>query len=132
MSKEERYTYRYSLAFRQKVVTEVETGIYSLAQAQRIYDIGGNCTVQRWIKRYGTNHIHHKTVRVQMPAEIDKLKALEQEKQQLEHALAQSQLKLLVAESLLECVEEHYHVNVKKTFGSKAQAKSFPKQKKKS
>ena len=127
-----KFNYYYSTAFKQKVVSEVESGKLSIEQARRIYDIGGKCTIQKWVKKFGTNKIHQKRVRIEMPDEINKLKKLEQEKQQLEHALAQAHLKLLVTESLLECVEEHYHIDVKKTFGSKAQAKSFPKPKKRS
>lgn len=129
---EERINYYYSTAFKQKVVLEVESGKLSIEQARKNYNIGGKCTIQKWIKKFGTNTVHQKRVRIEMPDEIDKLKKLEEEKQQLEHALAQAHLKLLVSESLLECVEEHYHIDVKKTFGTKAQAKSFPKPKKKS
>lgn len=129
---EEKINYYYSTAFKQKIVSEVESGQLSIAQARKIYDIGGKCTIQKWIKKYGKNLLHQKIVRIEMPGEINKLKKLEQEKQQLEHALAQAHLKLLVTESLLECVEEHYHIDVKKTFGTKAQKKSLPKSKKKS
>jgi hypothetical protein len=34
-------TYQYSLAFKQKVVSEIESGKYSVGEARRIYDIKG-------------------------------------------------------------------------------------------
>ncbi len=53
-----------------------------------------------------------------MKDEKDKFKELERQKQQLESALAQAHLKNLCLESLIECVEEHYQVDViPKAFG---------------
>ena len=67
-----------------------------------------------------------------MRDEKDKLKELERQKRELESALAQSHLKNLCLEALIECVEERYEVHVKKTFGQKAQKKSSSKSKKRS
>ena len=111
--------YRYSLAFKQKVVSEIERGIITLEGARQLYDIGGSSTIHEWIKKLGKNHLLNKVVRIEMKDERSKLKRLEKEKRELEKALAQSQLKILCLESLVECVEEHYNVDVKKTFGSK-------------
>ena len=54
-----------------------------------------------------------------MPDEKDKIKELERQKQQLESALAQAHLKIMCLESTIECVEEQYKIDVKKTFGTK-------------
>lgn len=130
----DRKVYRYSLAFKQKVISEVESGKLTVEQARRVYDIGGKCTIQKWLRRLGGDRYNHGEGRIQMPGERDrdKVEELKRERQQLEHALAQTQLKLLAAESLLECVEEHYRIDVKKTFGSKVRRKLLPKFKRKS
>ncbi len=111
---------RYSLAFKQKVVSEIESGKFTLSQVRRIYDIGGGNTVYQWLRKLGKGHLIEKIVRIEMKDEKDKLKELQRKNQELESALAQAHLKLLVYESLLESVEAHYQVNVKKTFGSTA------------
>lgn len=112
---------RYSTAFKQKVVSEIESGKLTLAQAKKIYDITGGQTIQAWIKKFGKNHLLAKVVRVEMKNESDKLKQLQRQIQQLESALAQAHLKNICLESLLECVEEHYHIDVKKNFGTQVQ-----------
>ncbi len=111
---------RYSLAFKQKVVSEIESGKFTLSQVRRIYDIGGGNTVYQWLRKLGKGHLIEKIVRIEMKDEKDKLKELQRKNQELESALAQAHLKLLVYESLLESVEAHYQVDVKKTFGSTA------------
>ena len=126
-----RKVYRYSLAFKQKVISDVEFGKLTVEQARRVYDIGGKCTIQKWLRKLGKHRYEVTEGRIQMPGERDRdrLEELKRDRQELEHALAQTQLKLLVAESLLECVEEHYRIDVKKTFGSKVRRESLPKSK---
>ena len=112
---------RYSQAFKQKIVTEIETGKITIADAKKIYDITGNGTIENWIKKIGKNHLLAKVVRIEMKDEQDKLKQLERQKQQLESALAQAHLKIICLESLLETVEDHYSIDIKKNFATQAQ-----------
>ena len=121
---------RYSLAFKQKVVSEIESGKFRLSQVRRIYDIGGGGTVYQWLRKLGKGHLIDKIIRIEMKDEKDKLKELQQKNHQLESALAQTQLKLLMSEALLESVEAHYKIDVKKTFGltaSNARTSKFRK-----
>ena len=120
---------RYSTAFKQKVVSEIETGKFSIAKARKIYDIGGGSTIHTWIKKFGKNNLLAKVVRVEMKNERDKLKQQEQQIQQLESALAQSHLKNICLESMIECVEEHYQIDVKKNFGTQVQQELLLKSK---
>ena len=128
---ETRQLKRYSLAFKQKVVSEIESGKFSLSQVRRIYDIGGGGTVYNWLRKLGKGHHIEKIVRIEMKDEKDKLKELQQKNQQLESALAQTQIKLLMYEALIESVEAHYQIDVKKTFGLTASSARSSKSKKK-
>ena len=125
-------TYKYSTAFKQKVISEIESGKLTIAEARRIYDIKSNATIYRWIQKFGKNHLVTKVIRVEMKDEKDKFKELQQQKRELESALAQAHLKNLCLEALIECVEERYGFDVKKTFGQKAQKKSSSKSRKRS
>jgi len=118
---------RYSAAFKQKVVSEIESGILTQNQARELYDIGGGSTIHSWIKKFGKNHLLAKVVRIEMKDEKNKIKELKRQKQELESALAKAHLKILSMESLLESVEEHYNIDVKKNFGTKVSAKSSSK-----
>ncbi len=109
---------RYSLAFKQKVVSEIEAGKFCISQAKRIYDIHGALTLYNWLRKLGKGHLIEKVVRIEMKDEKDKFKELQRKNQELESALAQAHLRLLMYECLMESVEAHYQIDVKKTFGS--------------
>lgn len=109
----------YSLAFKQMVVTQIESGKFTIAEAKRTYDIGGWGTIPKWMRKLGKDHLLNKVVRIEMKGEKDRIKELERQKRELESALAQEHLKNNCLESLIECVEEHYQIDVKKNFGEK-------------
>ena len=112
-------TYRYSSAFKLKVVTEIESGKFTIGEARRIYDINGHETIQKWINKLGKTHLLNKVVRIQMKDEKDKIKELENQIKVLECALAKNQVDNLCWQSLVEVIDEKYHIDSKKNFGSK-------------
>ena len=110
---------RYSSAFKQKVIIEVEEGTYTISEASRIYKVSTK-SIYNWLKELGKDHLINKIVRVQMRGEADRIKELEREKQKLEAALAQAHLKIITLESTIESAEEIYKIDFKKKSGTKA------------
>jgi transposase-like protein len=110
---------RYSLAFKQKIISEIENGLYTVTDAKRVYGVS-EVSIYNWLRKLGKDHLISKIVRVEMRDESDRIKELEKEKQRLETALAQAHLKILVLESTIESAEELYKVDFKKKFGTKA------------
>ena len=108
---------RYSAAFKQKVVTEIENGKFSVGEAKRAYDIGGAETVYNWLRRYGKGHVINKTVLVKMKNESDRIKQLEKEKRELEAALAKTQVRVVVLESVIDAAEQELKIDIKKKSG---------------
>jgi len=108
---------RYSLAFQQKVVEEVEKGELSMYSACKKYGINGSNTIRNWINKLGKNHLLAKVVRIEMSDERDRISELKKEKQTLESALAQAQLKIMALETTIEFAENSYGVDLKKKFG---------------
>lgn len=115
MEATEKVCYYYSTAFKQKVISEIESGQLSIEQARKIYNIGGSSTISKWIKKFGKNHLLGKIVRIEMPDEIDQLKTLKKQKAELESALAKAHLKILSLESIIESAEEDLGINLKKS-----------------
>ena len=58
-----------------------------------------------------------------MRDEKDKIKELEHQKKQLESALAQAHLKIICLESLVDCAEDYYQIDIQKKFGTMASQK---------
>lgn len=105
---------RYSTSFKQKVIDEIESGKLTKSGAKRLYGIGGETTIQKWIKKFGKLHLLNKVVRIELKDEVSKLKQIEKEKKELESALAQAHLKLIVYESIIEIAEEELGKDLKK------------------
>ena len=110
---------RYSTAFKQKIVSQIEAGEITIAQAQKIYGINGKTTIQAWIKRLGKSHLLCRIVRIEMKDEEDRIKKLQKHIQKLESALANAHMKNVALESLIQCAQEYYRADFKKNFGGK-------------
>ena len=117
---------RYSLAFKQKVITEIEDRIYNISEASRVYKVSTK-SIYNWLKEFGKDHLINRIVRIEMRDEADRIKSLEKEKQELEKALAHAHLKILVLESTIESAEEKYKIDFKKNSGMKVRAKASKK-----
>ena len=117
MAKQQKVSIRYSISFKQKVIKEVEEEGSRIAQVARRYGIQGGGTIQKWIKRYGKNHLLNKIVRVEMKGEKDRVKELEAEIKKLKITLADTTIANHALETLIEIVNEHYHTDVKKNLG---------------
>ena len=123
MKKRTQKVYRYSEAFKQKVVTELEQGDLSLYEARIKYGIRGSQTIQNWIKKLGKNHLLCRVVKIQTPQEMDQTKLLKSRIVELEQALAQTQLECLQSESYLRLACEQLGVEIE-TFKKKEVSKS--------
>ena len=115
--------YRYSMSFKQKVISEIESGKYSLQEASEIYSISGQ-SLYNWLRKFGRNHLIGRIVRVEMKGEADRIKQLEAEKKELESALAKAHLKIITLESTIEVAEEKYKIDFKKKIGLKGSKKA--------
>lgn len=98
-----RMVVRYSMSFKQQVVSDMESGRFnSIAQAQQHYGINGAWTVQRWLRRFGRNHLCPKVIRVEKPNEKDEIVRLRKQVKQLEQALGRTQAERVLNEVFLE------------------------------
>jgi transposase-like protein len=110
---------RYSLAFKQKVVSEIERGKLGINEAKKLYDIKGDGTIQIWLRKLGKGHLLNKVIHIQMKDEKDRIKELQREKKELESALAQAHLKIITLESTVKVLEEKTAEGIKKRTDTK-------------
>lgn len=98
-----RVSVRYSEAFKRQVVDQIARGKYATVEAaRRAYGIGGSMTVGRWVRRYGSEELQPKRIRIETMNEIDELKAAKRRIRELEAALADAHIKNLVGDTFLE------------------------------
>jgi transposase-like protein len=109
----EKMVRQYSSGFKQAVVADVTSGQYTVREAGRVHDVPFQ-DIYRWLKQYGGPSAQTRIVRIEMPDERNRILKLEQEKQALEKALAQAQLKIMTLEATLEVLEERTGQRAKK------------------
>jgi transposase len=79
---------RYSEAFKQQVVNELESGRFgSPHEASQAYGVDSG-SVKRWARQYGKGHLLRKVVRVEKQGEPGEIKRLKERIRSLEAALA--------------------------------------------
>ena len=117
MTRQQKQVVRYSSSFKLKVVREIEEEGLTLSQAQRRYGIKGGATVQGWLRNFGKNHLLSQIIRVEMKGEKDRVKELEAQIKKLKIALADATMENDALETLIEVVNEHYRIDVKKNLG---------------
>lgn len=104
---------RYSVAFKQQVVADLENGRFgTILAASEHYGIRGAVTIRRWLQRFGKNHLIPKVVRVEKPDEADQIRQLKKQIRQLQEALGKTQMKSVLNESFLEIACERLGVDV--------------------
>jgi transposase len=119
----QRLVVRYSIGFKRQVVEQLESGRFSsITEAQLHYGISGNCTIQKWLRKYGRNELCPKVVRVEKPNEKDQIRELKKQIRQLKEALGQTQAEKVIGEEFLKMACEDMGVDVemfKKKVGGK-------------
>jgi transposase-like protein len=95
---------RYSEGFKRQVVSEYEAGT-SIVTLQKKYGISGNTTIQRWISQFGREGMRHELLHIQTAEEVERVKALEQQVEELQQALGRVTLEKLKLESQLAALQ---------------------------
>lgn len=118
----------YSEAVKVHIVTEIEAGRLTVSEARRRFGIRGQQTIYTWLTKWGKTPRTATQIYIQMKDERDPLtqraeeiRQLRADKQALESALAQSQLKVLFLESLITVSEQSVGMQAgtfKKNFGA--------------
>jgi transposase-like protein len=99
----QREAVRYSEAFKQQVISELEEGKFSSEfAASRAYGIRGARTIRVWLQRYGRSDLMPRRVTITTMSEQDETKALKKRVRDLEKALADTHMKELLGEAYLE------------------------------
>jgi len=124
-----KYISRYSDEFKLKVVSEVNSGLYSKESARRIYGIGGKSSILQWMRHFSGQT---KTQSVSLPlSEVNKMgnqqnKSSDQELLQkiaeLEKQLHQEKMKSGLWQTMVEIAEEKFGIEIKKKSGARPSA----------
>jgi transposase-like protein len=105
----------YNEAFKLQVVAEYEKGDISVTALQKKYNITGNTTITKWVKKYGKSGLG--SVNVTPPTDIrisERLEAIV-----LKNELEQARIKIAALEALVDESSKLIGIDLKKKFGGK-------------
>lgn len=128
--KEKKPVNRYSMAFKMRVIEDVENGLICAEDARKLYGIGGRNTVHEWIAQYGRNQKLGKVIHIMTKDEELEVIALRREVKLLKRALEEAFIEKIALETLVEMAENETQVPLKKNFGSQASELALEKWKK--
>lgn len=111
---------RYSISFKKYVIRELEETGATMDLIRKKYDIRGGETIQRWVRKFGKNHLLNQVIRIETMEEKDRIKALESEIKKLKLALADSLLAQRSLEVVIDEANKEYKTDLKKSFGESA------------
>ena len=120
-------TYRYSDCFKLNVVTEIEKNGLTIQEARLKYGIKGGATIQKWLVKFGKNHLLNKVVRVETKDERNELKRLRDENEKLKIAYAELAIDHKLSEKVLEKADEMMGLDLKKKYEQALSQKSKKK-----
>jgi transposase len=114
-SRSERQRRRFSEAFKQKKVREIEQKITSIAEVSREYEVTAT-NISKWLRKYGNNYM--KGVRTIVEAESDTRRIIELKATiaELERIIGQKQVQLDFKDKMIQLAEETYEIDIKKKF----------------
>jgi len=120
---------RYSDAFKKQIVSDFESGNYSVLQLKNLHGIGPQ-TVYSWIYKFSTfNEKGYRVIEME-DSTINKVKNLETKIKELEAALGRKQIMVEYLETMIDVAKEDLNIDIKKNYATPQSRNSNLKSKK--
>lgn len=120
---------KYSEAFKKSIVTEFESGKFSVLQLERLHKISGR-SIYNWIYKYSRSSEPGQRIVEMKDSSTQKLKALEQKVKELEQAVGQKQIMIDYLEKMMEIAKEEHNIDIKKNSNTPPSSGSAPTKRK--
>jgi transposase-like protein len=108
---------RYSEEFKRKLVSEFESGRFSVPQLEKLHGVS-NALIYRWIYKYSTFNKKGYRVVEHKNSSSKKLKELQAKIRELEAALGRKQIMIDYLETMMEVAKEELKIDIKKNFST--------------
>ncbi|MCA1807674.1 MAG: transposase [Actinobacteria bacterium] len=111
----------YSMAFKLRVVMEIESGELTIYAARKKYGIQGGNTITTWLRKFGTFDWENQTPsnmpksQEQKLMELEqKVKLLEKQKAFLERQVETADKKAIIFDMMITLAEKEYNIPIRK------------------
>jgi transposase len=110
---------RYSEELKKHIVKQIESGLITVSQATREYDLKGSQSIYNWIYKYSRTLKKGTVLVVQKESEEKRREQLLSDNKDLEAALGRKQMEIDALKKLIELASSELKVDLKKSFGDK-------------
>ena len=108
---------RYSEELKKQIVSEFESGKFSVLQLGKLYGIKFQL-IYHWIYKYSTFNEKGYRIVEHKQSSTKKLQDLEQKIKDLEAALGRKQIMIDYLETMMEVAKEELHIDIKKNYAT--------------
>lgn len=116
MTSDERRLRRFSEEFKREQVKLIESGVRSIAEVSRLYEVKAQ-NVREWVKKFGTQSIPGVIV-VQTQEEVNRIKELEREIGKLKGIIGELHVELLYKNEVISLAKEKLGTDFEKKIKS--------------
>ena len=104
---------RFSEEFKKSIVSDFESGKFSVPQLERLHNIG-NSSIYTWIYKYSRSNERGQRIVEMKDSSTNKLKALEQRIKELERTIGQKQIQIDYLEKMIDIAKGELNIDIKK------------------
>ncbi len=104
---------KFSEEFKKSIVSDFESGKFSVPQLERLHNIG-NPLIYKWIYKYSRSNERGQRIVEMKDSSTQKLKALEQKIKELEQAVGKKQIQIDYLEKMIDIAKDELNIDIKK------------------
>ena len=123
---------RYSEAFKRKVISDIQDGIYSPLQARKIYGIGGKMSIYEWIAKYDPTCCVRNDKELTVMDKNDSIPRLKERIRYLGKLVSDLRIEKKILEVTIDITNETYGLDLKKNLGKRSLDEFINRENKKS
>lgn|SRR5690606_25993252 len=108
---------KYSIEFKKRIVSDFESGKYSVPQLEKLHGIG-NGSIYAWIYKFSTFNEKGFRIVEMKESSSKKMKELEARVKELEGTVGRKQIMIDYLEKMIEVARDELDIDIKKNFGT--------------
>jgi transposase len=105
----------YSVGFKKKIVSDYESGKFSVLQLEKLHRIS-NVSIYKWIYKFSTFNQEGYRIVEMKESSAQRMKDQSSRIKELERLVGQKQIQIEYYEKVLELAKEEYDIDLKKNF----------------
>ena len=108
---------KYSIEFKKRIVTDFESGKFSVQQLERLHGVSEK-SIYRWIYKFSTFSEKGFRIVEMKDSSNQKMKELEARVKELERTVGRKQIMIDYLEKMMEIAKDELDIDIKKNFGT--------------